>query len=89
MAQRRPDHRSPLGIGLEWSTRITTIGLEIAVPALVGWWLDERLGTEGWLVVVGAVLGAISATLHLVQMVQAMASETKPASRDGKTGPER
>jgi ATP synthase protein I len=65
---RDSDSRSALSIGLEWSTRVTTIGLEFAVPALLGFWLDRWLGSSPWFTVTGAFLGLASGTLHLVRL---------------------
>ncbi len=56
---------SPLSIGLQWATQITTIGLEMALPALGGWWIDQRFGTKPLWTVVLAVLGFIVAMRHL------------------------
>ena len=53
-----------------WSSRITSIGFQFAVPVGFGWWLDRRWGTEPWLTVVGALLGFLTGTLALVQLAK-------------------
>ena len=52
-AMAQPPRKSPLahaGIGLE-------IAVPVAVFVYLGYKLDERWGTDPWLVVVGAMLG--------------------------------
>jgi F0F1-type ATP synthase assembly protein I len=45
------------------------VGLEMAAPILLGWFLDERFGTLPWLIVAGAVLGLVGGMTHLVMML--------------------
>jgi len=66
------DDRSAVGIGFEWSARLTTLGFEVAIPALAGAWLDRRWGTGPWLLIAGALVGMCIAGLHLFQIVQAL-----------------
>ena len=40
------DDRSPLALAVEWSSRIIAIAVEMVAPALVGAWIDVRLGTK-------------------------------------------
>ena len=54
----------------EWISRITTVGLEMALPPGLGYWLDGRWGTEPWLVICGAVLGFAGGFWHLLQLVK-------------------
>jgi F0F1-type ATP synthase assembly protein I len=48
---------TPLARGVMWATQISTLGLEVALPALGGYWLDQRLGTSPILLIVGVCLG--------------------------------
>ena len=41
-----PASQSPIAQGLEWSTRIMTVGLIIALPILAGYGVDRWLGVE-------------------------------------------
>jgi uncharacterized protein YqgC (DUF456 family) len=59
---------------MEWVTKITTVALEMVLPAIGGAWLDKRFGTQYW-ALVGVVLGMVVGMWHLLQM-------TRP-----KTGP--
>lgn len=67
---RAPKDRPPVAVAAEWVSRITTVGLEMAIPAALGYWLDGRFGTEPWLVTVGAALGFFVGFRHLLQMVK-------------------
>ena len=46
-----------MAIAIEWSTRLMAIGLEMALPAAGGYWLDLRVGTSPLFVILGAILG--------------------------------
>ena len=70
MTEDLPERRSPMAIAAEWSARMTTIGLEMALPALGGYWLDGRIGTTPVFVIIGALLGVAVGMLHLIQMVR-------------------
>ena len=59
----------PIAAAMQWVTRITTVSLEMSLPAAGGYWLDDRWGTAPWLVVVGATLGFVVGFRHLLQMV--------------------
>ena len=83
LVERPEEDRPPLVVGLEWSARIMTVGFEIALPTLAGWWLDRRLGTNGW-VIAGALLGVAVGSFHLVQMALVLTQQKN--SRDGSTG---
>lgn len=62
------EDRPPFVVAAEWAARITTIGLMMALPALGGWWLDVRLGTYPWLLIVGALFGFAAGFYHLMQV---------------------
>lgn len=72
---------------IAWSSRITTICLEMVIPAVIGCWLDQWLGTGMVFVVVGAAVGLIAGMVHLVRIANAetgTSSEGK-SSDDGKS----
>ena len=64
------DDRSSLALGLEWSSRITTVALEMVVPALVGYWIDLKLGTRLVFLVSGTVLGFVTGLMSLLRMTR-------------------
>lgn len=64
------DDRSPLAIAMEWSSTVTTISIEMVVPGLVGYWVDQRLGTAPLLLVIGMALGVPLGIWQLVRITQ-------------------
>ena len=65
-----PDDRSPLSVALAKASQLTAIALEMVVPALIGYLLDQWLGT--WLVflVAGAVVGLVAGMLSLLRLTE-------------------
>lgn len=63
------------GPGRKWGEqlRLASVGLMLAISVgigtLGGWWLDDYLGTEPWLTVVGVVLGSAAGFYELIREV--------------------
>ena len=53
---------------MEWASRVTTVAMEMVVPALIGYWLDQRWGTRYVLLSIGAVLGFVTGLRSLIQL---------------------
>jgi F0F1-type ATP synthase assembly protein I len=53
---------------MSWVARLTTISLEMVLPGLIGYGLDQWLGTSYLLAIGGFVLGFIVAFLHLLRI---------------------
>jgi len=70
MTKNTSDDRSPMTLAVEWSTRLMTIGLEMALPAAGGYWLDLRIGTLPTFVILGAMLGFVAGMFHLMQIAR-------------------
>ncbi|MBV8487963.1 MAG: AtpZ/AtpI family protein [Planctomycetaceae bacterium] len=68
LVSQKSDGRSALSIGIDWSARITTIGLEFALPACLGFGLDRWWRTSPWLTVIGAFLGLGIGMLHVIRL---------------------
>ena len=64
------DDRSPMALAIEWSARLMTIGLEMALPAAGGYWLDLRIGTSPVIVILGTMLGFAAGMFHLMQIAR-------------------
>jgi F0F1-type ATP synthase assembly protein I len=64
-------------VGLELASRITTIGLEFALPPVAGFGVDYWLGTTPAGTITGAILGFVVGMLHVVRM----SSELAPGPR--------
>jgi F0F1-type ATP synthase assembly protein I len=59
-----------MAIAFEWSATIMTISLEMVVPGLVGYWLDQKLGTRVLFLLIGFALGGAMATLALMRIAK-------------------
>lgn len=64
----QPGPRSSLGVGLDLATKVTTIGLEFALPAAAGYGVDSWLGTMPAATVCGVLLGFLVGMMHAVRM---------------------
>ncbi len=62
------DDRSALAHAMVWTSRITTISMEMVVPGLVGLWVDRQLGTGPWLLIVGVIIGFFVGMWQLVKL---------------------
>lgn len=69
MDDPRKDY-SPFVLAVEWSSRITTIALEMVVPVLIGYWLDRRLGSGVAFLLAGAVVGFSVSLLGLMRLAR-------------------
>jgi F0F1-type ATP synthase assembly protein I len=70
MSQPPDDGRSAMGRGMMWASQISTLGLEVALPALGGYWLDQRWGTSPAFVLVGVVIGFGVSLYSIVKLSQ-------------------
>jgi ATP synthase protein I len=68
--------RRSLQHGMHAYMRYTGIGLQFVIamllPVGLGYWLDGKFGTSPWLLVAGAVLGAVGAMVWVVRTVLRM-----------------
>lgn len=55
---RGPNPLALAGAGLE-------LGLVIAAMTLGGWWLDQKMGTRPWLMVIGLAVALIGGTYNV------------------------
>lgn len=69
---------------MAWSSRITTISLEMVLPAVFGHWLDEWLGTWVVFITLGAIAGMTVGLMHLVQMTKPVAQDVADAESSDK-----
>lgn len=66
---------------MRWVSQVTTIALEMVLPALGGYWLDTRWGTTPGLTIAGAVLGFAISMQHLLQLARKMNQDSRPSRR--------
>jgi hypothetical protein len=64
------DDRSPLAKAYQWSARIMVVALEMVLPGMAGYWLDQQIGTRVVLMLVGFALGGTAAVVHLLHLVR-------------------
>jgi ATP synthase protein I len=83
----KPETRSALSIGMEWSSRITTIGLEFALPAFLGFGLDRWWGTSPWMTLGGAFLGLTIGMLHVFRLASQLSGGPGRRNGRGQAGP--
>ena len=60
--------RESISAAMTWASRVTSIAMEMALPPLLGSWLDRRWGTGYTLLIVGGVLGFVLGIMHLVRL---------------------
>ena len=68
-----------LAEGLQWASRITTVALEMVVPAALGFWLDNHFETS-FLGILGLLIGVPLGLWHLIRMTKPKreAAEARP-----------
>lgn len=59
-----------MSIGFDWAGRVTTLGLEFALPPLAGVYLDRWWGSSPVATLVGAVLGFAVGMMHLLRLAR-------------------
>ncbi len=64
------DERSPIATAYQWVSRITVVALEMVLPGLAGYWLDQRIGTGVLFMLIGFGLGCTAATVQLMQIAR-------------------
>lgn len=68
MAESEP--RSTLSVGMDWASRVSTIGLEFALPALLGAYLDRYWSLRPLATVLGAVAGFAVGMIHVLRLAR-------------------
>jgi ATP synthase protein I len=77
------DDRPPIVVGMFWVQQITSIAVEMALPAALGLYLDKRWGTGPWLLAVGAIVGFLAALWHLLALAK-RGGPRAPGPKQGK-----
>ncbi len=70
MVEQPSDERPPMAVAMEWSAHITTIGLEMALPAIGGFFLDRSIGTLPLFLILGAMAGLVISFFHILQITK-------------------
>lgn len=66
----RPEPRSALSVGMEWASRVSTIGLEFALPPLLGAFLDRGWTLRPLATVLGAFAGFAIGMMHILRIAR-------------------
>jgi hypothetical protein len=77
----RPESDSAVSQGVRWATRVTSIGLEFALPPLLGGYLDRRWGLGSLLTILGALFGFLMGMVHLLAIARGDARANPPKGR--------
>ena len=64
------DGRNSVARGYVLATRVTSIGMQMAIPPALGWWADGKLNTTPWLLGLGAVVGFTVSIFELVRFAK-------------------
>ncbi len=64
------DTRSPIAKALDLVSQITSIGLTAVLPALGGYFVDGWLETQLVFVILGLIVGLVTAGLQLKKLVK-------------------
>lgn len=83
--QRGEKHESQLS-ALKSVAPFLTLGIQlalsIAVFFFIGRWVDEKLGTAPWLMLVGVVIGCVGSIIKFIQTVTKIAQEQEQEDAD-------
>ena len=77
---RETDSRSPLAVGLDWASRVTSISVQMIVLGLIGYWLDGKLGIRGLFTLLGFSLGMTIGMWQLIRFTRQ--SQTSVSERE-------
>jgi len=66
----KPRRRQPLGGTIALAGSGVVLAASVGIGAGIGWYLDQRWGTDPWLAVVGLLLGSAAGFIELWRMVQ-------------------
>ena len=81
MKDSLPDERSNLAKGIDWATRISTACLTMVLPALLGYYVDQRLGTKVIFMLLGLALGMALGIYQLIRIVNSLNESEKSKHR--------
>jgi ATP synthase protein I len=64
------DNRKATSNAMRWVSQVTSLGMELAIPAGAGVWLDSKYGTSPGLTLVGVFFGSYLAFRGLQQLLR-------------------
>jgi len=63
------DDRSPMAKSLSKASEVIAICLLMIVPGLIGYWIDQKVGSRFLFTLLGLVFGMSGAVMQLVRLV--------------------
>ena len=79
------DDRSVISLAWAWATRIIALSASMVIPALIGAWIDQRLGTKVVFLLLGFALGITAAVFQLMRIVQESNAKSQDRSKNPPT----
>ncbi len=55
-------------IASQWASRVMTVSIEMVLPGLIGYWIDQKLNTVALFMLIGFTIGITAAVWHLIKM---------------------
>lgn len=80
----QPPRKAPIAEAFEWVSRITTVGIGMALPIVAGWYLDQRFETR-FGTFVGLVVGLAFGVWQLIAI--ARTQPKTPTDQEQRTPP--
>jgi F0F1-type ATP synthase assembly protein I len=69
-------------------TKLASVGIEFSISTLVGLlggrWLDGKLGSQPWLMILGLVLGVVAGMRSLIQAARGASRQSQVKEREGE-----
>lgn len=82
MVNNLPDGRSPIAVAIHWASQVTTISVEMVLPALLGVWADQKLGTKAVFTILGGILGLWLGVWNLMRIAKELDKSDKKQTSD-------
>jgi ATP synthase protein I len=65
-----PDDRDSYALAMQWVSRITSVAIEMVLPGVIGYWIDQRLGTKVLFFIIGVILGFVGGIWQLIKLTK-------------------
>lgn len=80
MKHESEDGRSRQAIAYQWASQVTSIAVEMVLPGMAGYWLDQKLGTVALFTMLGFAGGLTLGIRHLIKLTQTSPTNDDPTS---------
>ena len=64
------DPRSPMSVGIEWASKISSLGFLFAIPPILGYVLDHKVGSAPVGLLVGMLLGFGGGMIYILRLAR-------------------